>query len=40
MAELGLYVSASKSPEEFGEMIRSEVVRVGAIIKKAGAVAN
>jgi len=40
MAELGLYVSTSKSPEEFGEMIRSEVVRVGAIIKKAGAVAN
>jgi tripartite-type tricarboxylate transporter receptor subunit TctC len=40
MAGLGLYVGTSKSPEEFGEMIRSEVQRVGAIIKQAGAVAN
>jgi tripartite-type tricarboxylate transporter receptor subunit TctC len=40
MAGLGLYVSTSKTPEEFGELIRSEVVRVGAIIKQAGAVAN
>lgn len=40
MAGLGLYVATSKSPEEFGDMIRTEVVRVGDIIRKAGAVAN
>ncbi|MFM9970052.1 MAG: Bug family tripartite tricarboxylate transporter substrate binding protein [Burkholderiales bacterium] len=40
MAGLGLYVGTSKSPEEFGEMIRSEIQRVGVVVKQAGAVAN
>lgn len=40
MAGLGLYVGTSKSPEEFGEMIRSEIQRVGVVVRQAGAVAN
>ncbi len=40
MAGLGLYVSTSRSPEEFGEMIRLEGVRLGAVVKQPGTVAN
>ena len=40
MADLGLYITPSASPEEFGQMIRADVRHYAEVVKEAGAVAN
>jgi tripartite-type tricarboxylate transporter receptor subunit TctC len=40
MADLGLYITPSASPEEFGEMIRTAVQHYAVVVKDARAVAN
>jgi tripartite-type tricarboxylate transporter receptor subunit TctC len=40
MADLGLYITTSATPEEFRDMIRADVQHYAVVVKEAGAVAN
>ena len=40
MAALGLYITPSASPEEFEQMIRTDVEHYAVVVKEAGAVVN
>jgi tripartite-type tricarboxylate transporter receptor subunit TctC len=40
MADLGLYITPSASPEQFRDMIRTDARHYAVVVKEAGAVAN